>query len=83
MGNLHLLNKIMIFDVYLRQLVTLAIKSKREKPRGWKKPKEPALIHDIGKHMQFKATGMAVTEMVGEKLLEIASTPRHKKQPSG
>ena len=30
MGNLYLVNKIMIFDVYLRQLVSLALMDKDE-----------------------------------------------------
>ena len=30
MGNRKLLNRIMVYDVYLRQLVTLAVEKKRE-----------------------------------------------------
>ena len=39
MGNRQLLRRIMIYDVYLRQLVTLALKQKRERPADWQKPK--------------------------------------------
>ena len=51
MGNKYLVNKIMIFDVYLRQLVTLAIMNKNEKPRGWKKKTEGPKIKNISKHI--------------------------------
>ena len=51
MGNKYLVNKIMIFDVYLRQLVTLAIMSKNEKPRGWQKRTEAPKIRNISKHI--------------------------------
>ena len=39
MGNMQLLNSLMVYDVYLRQLVTLALKQKRERPADWHKPK--------------------------------------------
>ena len=39
MGNRQLLNRIMIYDVYLRQLVTLALKGQKERPADWSKPK--------------------------------------------
>jgi hypothetical protein len=38
--NIELTNFLVNYDVYLRQLVTLAMKRKPEKPAGYKKPKE-------------------------------------------
>jgi len=38
--NIELTNFLVNFDIYLRQLVTLAMNSKPEKPAGFKKPKE-------------------------------------------
>jgi len=35
----ELTNKIISFELYLRQLVALALKSKPEKPKNFKKPK--------------------------------------------
>ena len=37
MGNRKLLNRIMVYDVYLRQLVTLAVEKKREYRKEEKK----------------------------------------------
>ena len=39
MGNRKLLNRIMVYDVYLRQLVTLAV----EKEREYRQEKKPAI----------------------------------------
>jgi hypothetical protein len=34
-----LTNRLIEFDIYLRQLVTLGLKRKPEKPNGYKRPK--------------------------------------------
>lgn len=38
--NVALTNRIMDYDIYLRQLVALAVKRKPEMPLGYKRPKE-------------------------------------------
>ena len=65
-GNKELLNKIMIFDVYLRQLVVLAAKSKREKPKGWRKPEKEK--NDISAAINLGTGVAAFKEFVGEGL---------------
>ena len=35
-GRYQVLNHLMTYDIYLRQLVTLALKGKPERPRGFK-----------------------------------------------
>ena len=46
MGNYKILNRIMIYDVYLRQLVTLAVKKRPEYVKNTKKEK-PANIEVV------------------------------------
>ena len=83
MGDKKLLNKIMIFDVYLRQLVTLALKGKNERPKGWTRKLEPQRISNLKQHITDKSKTMAVKEIIGEALNKNVITPRHSKKPSG
>ena len=46
MGNRHILNKVMIFDVYLRQLVTLALMDRDEMPAAFRKRNNRMAIKD-------------------------------------
>ena len=43
MGNYKILNRIMIYDVYLRQLVTLAVKKRPEYVKNTKKEKRSSI----------------------------------------
>ena len=46
MGNRHILNKVMIFDVYLRQLVTLALMDRDEMPAAFRKRNNRMIVKD-------------------------------------
>ena len=56
----------MIFDVYLRQLVTLALMDKEEMPKTWRKRNTKPRPGDIAEKLELKEGGSQEDDIAEE-----------------